>query len=66
MSKALKPFNEEAKCPKCDGDDLNTIWLPKRDERRYGKRYNYNAPEEECIKRMCERCRFEWYEACKK
>jgi len=55
----IKPFDEKAKCPKCDGEDVGVTysdgWMlfqPVKNLRR------------EHLIRNCCRCRFQWAEEC--
>lgn len=57
----LPKFNPEAKCPKCDFDDIHTAHYPKQDI-LVRTRYSFDEAREH-LRRRCKRCGFEWAEA---
>ena len=71
----MKPFNEAARCPKCEYDAIKSDYWDGMYEcspfgllnfedavDEYGK-MNETAHLRECIKRTCSRCEFSWEEA---
>ena len=59
----LPPYNPEAKCPKCGGEEAGVYWVPKGrivgTDSPHGQMYQpYDA-----LRRRCETCGYEWEEA---
>ena len=44
----MKPYDPDARCPKCNGGMVTSTWDVKGDE--------------ESMKRVCTRCKFSWSE----
>ena len=58
----LQPFDAEAKCPKCDGDDISTHYHSSGESRPMDKCWNTDIADSEHHDRYCRRCSYEWYE----
>lgn len=56
------PYNPNARCSKCGGEDVSSIWMPQ--ERCLPDctviSRNHNMPER--IERKCDRCGYTWLE----
>ena len=61
MDDVLGRYNKIADCPKCDHDDIKTIYHDGR--RNCGMYLNWcQGPRREHLARVCERCRYSWAE----
>lgn len=63
---AAKPFNERGRCSKCGGRNVMSKYQPpiEQDPLWYARKYEPVGkwPEEEFIKRTCQRCGYDWPE----
>lgn len=64
----MKPFSPTSKCPKCGTDDVRARHEPdiEHDPCWYDRTYKPAGkwPKHEFIRRTCNRCKYEWLEAC--
>lgn len=56
----MKPFDENAICPKCHSTDIGSFYNKEDRDRRF--QYTPKEPLEH-IERQCKRCRYSWNEA---
>ena len=52
---SLSPYNPNATCPKCGGEDIHTQFVPCLTRK--------NPSDEDVIIRRCARCGYPWHEA---
>ncbi len=60
----LKPFNPEARCPKCGHDTVKTRYCRGGPDSDYRDLCWDKGLNREHLHRNCERCHYEWEEAC--
>jgi len=64
----LPPHDPDGQCPKCKGEAARTIYEPRIEDDPcwYDRKYNPPGkwPEHEFLRRKCERCGYDWPEAC--
>jgi hypothetical protein len=56
----IEPYQPTKSCPKCWGEDVSTLWLPARTQRRGWEAES--CSNEEHMQRTCLRCRYTWAE----
>lgn len=57
----MKPFDPNAKCPKCGHDNIKTAYY-ENDEHRWHGYNKLDRERSEHLRRTCERCRYQWNE----
>ncbi len=57
----MNAYNPAAKCPKCGGSEINSLWHRATEYPGYDCR-NHGSPREEHVVRHCTCCRYEWAE----
>ena len=63
MTDLLKPFDAEAKCPKCGGDNISATYHAAGASRPMDDCWNTVVEDVEHHDRYCRRCSYEWCEA---
>lgn len=60
----MKPYDPNAKCPKCGWDEISSSWIPAdKCWTAEPRRWEGNQTREAHISRTCRRCHYRWPEA---
>lgn len=60
----LPPFNPDAKCPKCGFEQITVRFKYAKPGQTLSRSEAVDAGASEWLLRHCERCQFNWDEAC--
>ncbi len=58
----MKDYDEKSYCPKCQGEDIHSHWLPHDDHRWLHHISEVACESREHIRRRCGRCNYQWNE----